>query len=170
MSTSIKNILKDKVFILIIIFGIISFLIIGSLLYYSLTTIEKKSISEDTIYYQNIIGEWTDYNNNLIRINNRGTYNWYQDYSNNKKDYLKGNIEVVTKNEALQELDISLAKIKSLLNVLDVTEENVYYLKLYTGSRDINYAYYKLLAVNRDEELLIYNYNDQVIYHLNKYK
>ena len=75
---------------------------------------------------------------------------------------------VKIKNDALNELNINIESVRKLFNVFDITEENVYLLKLYTSNKKISSSYYKLLCVERDEQLFIYNYNDKNVLQFSK--
>lgn len=164
---NVKDLLKDKVFLLLILFGVVSFFTVGTLFYYSVITIAKDDVENTSINYKDVFGEWTDFNNNLIRFSNRGKYTWYQDYYNDKKSYIEGEIEVISGNDALVELDINLEKVKELVNMEDISNGNIYYIKMFTKNKS---SYYKMLAITRDEELVLYNYNDKLIYQLNRNK
>ncbi len=161
-SSSVKN---DKFLVVIISLGLVAFLIIGILMYFSLTTIKKNNNVIDTGYYQSIIGKWGDaYNNNLLNIKNNGSYEWYQDYSSNINDKIQGEVEVLIGEGALNELNLNLDIIMQMFNVADISEDDIYYAKLYTSKTNIKYAYYKILIVTRDNELLVYNFNDKATY------
>ena len=70
----------------------------------------------------------------------------------------------MTKQKWIVDEDINI-RIDKYLS--DITEHNVYLLKLYTN-KEISNSYYKLLCVERDEELYIYNYNDNSVLQFSK--
>lgn len=155
--------------IIIFLFGLLAFGSIGYLTYYSLTTVSKNNSIVEEDYYLAITGEWLDTNHsNLLKLSNRATYNWFQDYNNDKNHCLSGSMTVKIKNDALNELNINIESVRKLFNVFDITEENVYLLKLYTSNKKISSSYYKLLCVERDEQLFIYNYNDKNVLQFSK--
>lgn len=154
--------------ILILLFGLLCFSSIGYLTYRSLTTISKNTSFIEDDYYMDITGEWIDSTkNNLLKLSNKATYNWFQDYINDKNHCLSGSMKVKIKNDALNELNLTIDQVRQLFNLSDITEHNVYLLKLYTN-KEISNSYYKLLCVERDEELYIYNYNDNSVLQFSK--
>ena len=166
-----NNKTNKKGLLLIVLFGIISFTCIVTLSYFSLTTSSKEKNNYNDTYYSSITGEWIDSSNtNLIRISNNRTYSWFQNYSKDKKNSINGRTKVYAGEDALEELDIDFSKVKNLLNMQDIETSDIYYLKLFTNNKDIKYSYYKMLCGIRDEELVMYNYNDKVIYFFNRSK
>lgn len=149
----------------ILILGLLAFICIFSLTYISFTTSGSKSTKKTETYYENIVGEWIDSSEkNYLIISDNSLYNWYQNYRQNKNDYLEGSTKVTFGNDALQEMNLDLNKIKQLLNIEDIDESNIYCIKLYTSKKDIKYSYYKMLVVTRDNELYAYNFNDKLTY------
>ena len=120
--------------ILILLFVLLCFSSIGYLTYRSLTTISKNTSFIEDDYYMDITGEWIDSTkNNLLKLSNKATYNWFQDYINDKNHCLSGSMKVKIKNDALNELNLTIDQVRQLFNLSDITEHNVYLLKLYTN-------------------------------------
>ena len=160
---------KDIGLILILLFGVLAFSSIGSLVYFSLTTASNNNVRKVDNSYSAITGDWVDSSlNNMFRITNTKNYVWYQNYSMDKNSYITGSLKVYKGDEALLKLDIDLDTIKRLINVEDIVVDDIYYLQLFTSNKDIKYSYYKFLVAIRDDDLIIYNYNDKVFYYCNK--
>ena len=152
----------DKGLILIILFGILALTSIGCLIFFSLTTTSNNEVRNIDNSYSAITGDWVDSSlNNMFRITNNKSYVWYQNYSMDKNSYITGNLKVLSGDEALTKLDIDLDTVKSLINIEDIVVDDVYYLQLFTSNKDIRYSYYKFLVAIRDDDLIIYNYNDK---------
>ncbi len=159
----------DKGLILIIIFGVLAFASIGGLIYFSLTTTSTNKVRNIDNSYSAITGDWVDSSlNNMFRITNTKSYVWYQNYSMDKNSYITGNLKVLSGDDALLKLNIDLDTVKSLINVEDIVADDVYYLQLFTSNKNIRYSYYKFLVAIRDEDLIIYNYNDKEFYYCSK--
>lgn len=155
--------------LVILLLGLIAFISIGYLTYYSLTTVSKNNTIVEEDYYLAITGEWIDTNNkNLIRLSNNATYNWFQNYNVDKNHCISGSMMVKIKDDALAELDLDINKVKHLFNLVGITKDNIYLLKLYTSNKDVDLSYYKLLCVEKDKQLYIYNYNSKNVLQFSK--
>ena len=165
--SKIKNV--DKGIILIILFGVLAFFSIGCLTFFSLTTTSNNKVRKVDNSYSAITGDWVDSSlNNMFRITNTKSYVWYQNYSMDKNSYITGSLKVLSGDDALIKLDIDLDTVKRLINIEDIALGDIYYLQLFTSKKDIKYSYYKLLVALRDDDLIIYNYNDKEFYYCSK--
>ena len=99
---------------------------------------------------------------------NTNSYVWYQNYSMDKNSYITGSLKVLSGDDALIKLDIDLDTVKRLINIEDIAIDDIYYLQLFTSKKDIKYSYYKFLVALRDDDLIIYNYNDKEFYYCSK--
>lgn len=154
--------------ILLIILGLITFTSVAAITFLSFNTIELHSIV--TKHYSDIQGKWIDTTgNNLFIIKNDGTYEWYKNYNVDKNQYISGSIKVMKGYKVLDELDLTKSKISNMVDLVDeFSTEDIYYMRLFTSEDNIKSGYYKMLLVNTDREMAIYDYNSDLVYYFVK--
>lgn len=146
--------------LIIILFGLISIFSVVAITMYSINT--KTEYKVDNSYYSDIQGSFIDTTGNNLFVFKNGSYEWYKNYSSDKKQYIEGSMKVVRGLKALETLNLSENKINKLLDIYSsYSTKDVYYLRLFTSEEDVKYSYYKILLVNTDKELALYNYNSK---------